>query len=352
MEENNILEDEENNKKPLNIVLLGESSSEKEKLISKFLLLNTNQFDEIETKKEDDKEDDDSILQNIDYCVEMHGEKIKMKLWDNPSREEFLSPSIKIAQGILLFYSVKNKQSFETIKNYLSKIIELGRFDIPIVIIGNHSNTNDREVSYDEAKTFADNYALRLYETSIDNDDITLKQILQDIGEQLLFQECINTANNSRITDDDKNINEDDNLNIDDLNLDDNLNIGELIENKNKENNKNSHSNKNIRKGFNNDYSNLTNNSLDNSSVKKMKSNKQVTKFNLVNSNSTTNMTRNKKKINIKNKKTDLNNSGSLILNNKNKSNLTQFSSFNLIKKKLKNSLNNISLPQKKIKML
>ena len=349
MEENKEIEDEVDNKKPLNIVLLGEPSSEKEKLISKFVLLNTNQFNEDETKKEEDKEDDDSLLQNINYCVEMHGEKVKMKLWDNPLREEFLSPSIKIAQGILLFYSVKHKQSFETVKNILSKIIELGRFDIPIVIIGNHSNTNEREISYNEVKTFADNYALRLYETSIDNDDITLKQILQDIGEQLLFQECINTANNSRISDDDKNINEDDNLNlnIDDLNLDDNLNIGELIENKNKEKTKSSQSNKNIRQNFNKDYSNLTNNSIDNSSVKKMKSNKQISKFNLFNSNSTTNLTKNKKKINLRNKKSDLNQSGSLILNNKNKSSLTQFSSFNLLKKKIKKSLNNITLPQK-----
>ena len=161
MEENKIKG--EDSKKPLNIVLLGEDCSEKEKLISKFLLSNS-QHQENENKKEDDKEEDKTLLQNIIHCVEMHGEKVKMKLWDNPSEEEFLSPSIKIAQGILLFYSVKSRNSFEKIKEDLSKIIELGRFDIPIVIIGNHSDATNREVSYDEAKTFADNYALRFYE--------------------------------------------------------------------------------------------------------------------------------------------------------------------------------------------
>ena len=63
-----------------------------------------------------------------------------MKLWDNTSREEFLLPSTKIAEGILLFYSVKNKKSFEKVKQNLSKIIELGRFDIPIIVIGTISN--------------------------------------------------------------------------------------------------------------------------------------------------------------------------------------------------------------------
>ena len=375
MEENNFKEEEEN-KKPLNIVLLGDASSEKEKLISKFLLSNSNQFPENDIKKEEEKDEDQSILQNILYSVEMHGEKIKMKLWDNPSREEFLLPSIKIAQGILLFYSVKNKKSFEKIKQNLSKIIELGRFDIPIVIIGNHSNTEKREVSYEEAKIFADNYGLRLYETSTDS-DISIKQILQDIGEQLLFQECINSANNSKIMEDEKNINENHNLNLDhlklnlddnlkinlddnlkiddikfdddiklddDLNLDDNLNIGALIESKNKGKSKTAKSHKDIKNALNND-TNLTDLEI-NSSVKKKKSNKQISKFTLSNSNSTTNLK--KKPINLQKKKISaVNKSESLILNNNKKSNIMNFTSFNLFKNKSKKNVNNISLPQK-----
>ena len=208
----------------------------------------------------------------------MHGEKIKMKLWDNPAREEFLSPSIKIAQGILLFYSIKNKESFLKIKENLSKIIELGKFDIPIVIIGNHSDTNDREVSFEEAKSFSDNYGLRFYETSNDN-NITIKQILQDMGEQLLFQECINTANNSKI---------EDNLEDDNLNLDENLNIGELIKNKNKESENKTNSNKEIENSKKNLIPSFSEGNIFNSnqSIKKIKSNKQISKFSLFNNSS------------------------------------------------------------------
>ena len=224
-----ISKEEQSEKKPLNIVLLGDESSEKEKLMSKFLLLNSPQFQENEMKNEEDKEEDISLFQNIIHCVEIHGEKLKMKLWDNPSTDEFLSPSIKIAQGILLFYSVKNKKSYEKIQKDLSKIIELGRFDIPIIVIGNHKNSEERKVTYEEAKTWADNYGLRFYETSLEKDG-SIKEILQDIGEQLLFQECIFSANNSVI------INEDEKEEI--LNLEENLNIGFLIESKNKESEK------------------------------------------------------------------------------------------------------------------
>ena len=228
--ESNITNEDDSNKKPLNIVLLGDESSEKEKLMSKFILLNSPQFQDNEIKIEKDKEEDVSIFQNIIHTVELHGEKLRMKFWDNPSSDEFLSPSIKIAQGILLFYSIKNRNSYKKIQEDLSKIIELGRFDIPIIVIGNHKTSPERQVTYEEAKTWADNYGLRFYETSLENDG-SIKEILQDIGEQLLFQECILSANNSVIiNDNDKENNKDDTLN-----LEENLNIDSLIESKSKE---------------------------------------------------------------------------------------------------------------------
>ena len=229
--ESNISNEDGSEKKPLNIVLLGDESSEKEKLMSKFILLNSPQFQENEIKNEKDKEEDISIFQNIIHTVEIHGEKLKMKFWDNPSSDEFLSPSIKIAQGILLFYSVKNRNSFKKIQEDLSKIIELGRFEIPIIVIGNHKSSPERQVTYEEAKAWADNFGLRFYETSLENDG-SIKEILQDIGEQFLFQECILSANNSVI------INENENNKDEKLNLEENLNIDSLIESNNKESEK------------------------------------------------------------------------------------------------------------------
>ena len=202
--ESNISNEDGSEKKPLNIVLLGDESSEKEKLMSKFILLNSPQFQENEMKNEKDKEEDISIFQNIIHTVEIHGEKLKMKFWDNPSSDEFLSPSIKIAQGILLFYSVKNRNSYKKIQEDLSKIIELGRFEIPIIVIGNHKSSPERQVTYEEAKAWADNFGLRFYETSLENDG-SIKEILQDIGEQFLFQECILSANNSVIINENEN---------------------------------------------------------------------------------------------------------------------------------------------------
>ena len=330
MEENQ----DESNKKPLNIVLLGDDSSEKEKLMSKFLLLNSPQFQENETKNEEDKEEDISIFQNIIHCVEMHGEKLQMKLWDNPSTEEFLSPSIKIAQGILLFYSVKNRKSYEKIKNDLSKIIELGRFDIPIIVIGNHKTSQEREVSYEEAKTWADNYGLRFYETSLENDG-SIKEILQDIGEQLLFQECILSANNSVI------INEEEKDDL--LNLEENLNIGSLIESKNKESAKKEKENENKTISYidkedviNKNYS--SNNLLDSNNNKKKKSNNKNSKNILSKNNSSSFFKKIKPKLKSN---TNPNNKTKTENRHMTKSNSTIFTTENNTHNKINSNVNN-----------
>ena len=339
--EPNTENEETSNKKPLNIVLLGDESSEKEKLMSKFLLLNSPQFQENEEKIQEDKEEDISLFQNVIHCVEMHGEKLKMKLWDNPSTDEFLSPSIKIAQGILLFYSVKSRKSFEKIQKDLSKIIELGRFDIPIIVIGNHKTSQEREVTYEEAKTWADNYGLRFYETSIEKDG-SIKTILQDIGEQLLFQECINTAtvsnNNSVIIND---IDKDENIN-----LEENLNIGSLIESKNKESDKKGKQAKSEKKQDINFGKNFSSNDVLNTDNNIYNKKKKNIKHGLYQNNSSKNFKKIKTKLN-KNKTlttANLNRNQSLILNteiNQN-SNYSTLNTTNKTKKLIKKNTNSI----------
>ena len=323
--EPNISKEENPDNKPLNIVLLGDESSEKEKLMSKFLLLNSPQFQENESKIEEDKEEDISLFQNIIHCVEIHGEKLQMKLWDNPSTEEFLSPSIKIAQGILLFYSVKNKKSFEKIQKDLSKIIELGRFDIPIIVIGNHKTSQEREVTYEEAKTWADNYALRFYETSLEKDG-SIKDILQDIGEQLLFKECINTANSNNNSVIIKDTDKDDNID-----LEENLNIGSLIESKSKESEKKEKETKSEKKRVSNFNKNLSSSDVLNTDNNVNNKKKKSFKHNLYQTNSSSNFKKIKPK--LKNNKattsTNLSKNQSLILNPDN----SNYSTFNIFSK-------------------
>ena len=102
----------EREKKPFNVVLLGNIESEKASLLHKIIKkrLAIKQLNEIKMNEELV----DSNIDDVMNSVEIHGETIKMKIWDNVSANKIFSSSnkiLKIAQGIILFYSVADRKS-------------------------------------------------------------------------------------------------------------------------------------------------------------------------------------------------------------------------------------------------
>ena len=186
----------EKEKKPFNVVLLGNIESEKAALLHKFIKKRfaIKQLQEINISNENGEEDSniDEIMNN----VEIHGETVRMKIWDNVSANKIFSSSnksLKVAQGIILFYSVANRKSFNMLKLSLSNIIDLDKYDIPMIMVGNDSETQNREVSYEEAKALADSYGINFYETSVKSG---MNKIFEDIGEQVYYHEYGDQSNN------------------------------------------------------------------------------------------------------------------------------------------------------------
>ena len=102
--------------------------------------------------------------------IEIHGEVKKMKIWDHSSANKLLSPSnkiLKVARGIIFFYSVADRESFNILKLILYNLIDYDKYDIPMVMVGNDSETPERKVTYQEAKSLADSYGIKFYETNI-----------------------------------------------------------------------------------------------------------------------------------------------------------------------------------------
>jgi GTPase SAR1 family protein len=179
----------EKEKKPFNVVLLGNIESEKAALLHKFIKKRfaIQQLKEMAISEENGEED--PHIDEVMNSVEIHGETVRMKIWDNVSANKLFSTSnksLKAAQGIILFYSVSNRKSFNMLKLSLSKIIDFDKYDIPMVMVGNDSETQNREVSYEEAKALADSYGLRFYETSIRSG---MGGVFEDIGEQVFYRE-------------------------------------------------------------------------------------------------------------------------------------------------------------------
>ena len=183
------MEESKKEKKPFNVVLLGNIESEKAALLHKFIKKRFAIKQLKEMNINDYNGEENSSIDEIMNIVEIHGETVKMKIWDNVSANKLFSSSnksLKAAQGIILFYSVSDRKSFNMLKLSLSKIIDFDKYDMPMVMVGNDSETPNREVSYEEAKALADSYGLRFYETSVKSG---MNEVFNDIGEQVFYNE-------------------------------------------------------------------------------------------------------------------------------------------------------------------
>ena len=113
------MEEQKKEKKPFNVVLLGNIESEKAALLHKFIKKRfaIKKLKELNISSENGEED--SKIDEIMNIVEIHGETVHMKIWDNVSANKIFSSSnksLKVAQGIILFYSVSDRKSFNMLK--------------------------------------------------------------------------------------------------------------------------------------------------------------------------------------------------------------------------------------------
>ena len=184
---NETVNESETIKMPFNVVLLGNIETENYSLLHKLIKkrMIVKQLKELKNSEENGEED--SNIDEVMNSVEIHGETVKMKIWDNVSANKLFSPSnkcLKVAQGIILFYSVSNRESFKLLKLSLTNLIDLDKYDIPMIMVGYDSETQKREVTYEEGKALADSYGIRFYESSVFKG---LEAVLEDIGEQVVY---------------------------------------------------------------------------------------------------------------------------------------------------------------------
>ena len=167
------MEEQTNNQnKIFNIFLLGDIKSEKKNLFQELL------------------QNESEITQPF----EIQGEAISMKILEDTPIENIFSTEgeSNTSQGILLFYNVTDAESFNQLKETLTKIKEMNKNDIPVNIIGNIPDNSERTVSYDDAKNYSDTCGVKYHEISFENISSNINDIMKDVGEQVLSK--VNTG--------------------------------------------------------------------------------------------------------------------------------------------------------------
>ena len=93
-----------------------------------------------------------------------------MQIWHSAGRERFRTfhPAyIRGAHGIILVYDIANKDSFESIPNWLEQCEQYSSSNVTIIIAGNKCDLKEkRQVSEAEGRDFARDNNLLWMETS------------------------------------------------------------------------------------------------------------------------------------------------------------------------------------------
>lgn len=122
---------------------------------------------------------DDKFLINhittigIDYkskVINSGGKSVKLKIWDTAGQERFRNITkqyYKGADGILLVYDITERNSFEKARDWMNNIQDNTQKDnVGIVLLGNKSDLEERQVSYEEGQKLAQEFNVMFMETS------------------------------------------------------------------------------------------------------------------------------------------------------------------------------------------
>eukprot|EP00930_Biecheleria_cincta_P026751 TRINITY_DN18814_c0_g1_i1.p1 TRINITY_DN18814_c0_g1~~TRINITY_DN18814_c0_g1_i1.p1 ORF type:complete len:216 (+),score=42.44 TRINITY_DN18814_c0_g1_i1:57-704(+) len=106
--------------------------------------------------------------------VEIDDQKIKLQIWDTAGQEAFRSITrayYRGATGALLVYDISRRGSFDHLAQWLMDARQNAQPNMVIILIGNKSDLDRREVSYEEGAWFARQNGLFFLETSAKTGD-------------------------------------------------------------------------------------------------------------------------------------------------------------------------------------
>jgi len=101
--------------------------------------------------------------------VDIEGQRIKLQIWDTAGQEAFRSITrayYRGATGALLVYDITRRITFDHLANWLTDARQNAQPNMVIILIGNKSDLEHREVSFDEGAWFAGQNGLFFLEAS------------------------------------------------------------------------------------------------------------------------------------------------------------------------------------------
>lgn len=143
---------------------------------------------------------------------DVNGKRVKLQIWDTAGQERFkpvIQTYYRAATGIMFTYSVEARETFENIERWMKHVKQHASEDICMILIGNKSDTPNREVLYEEGKSLADSYGMQFFETSAKNNlnvQEAFKCLVKEVMEKLKRIEAVDEKSNGTIVQDSESL--------------------------------------------------------------------------------------------------------------------------------------------------
>ena len=161
------------NKNSCTLIVLGESQVGKTPFINRFID-NTFQNELLVTVGVDWSE----------KIIELKSKPVSVRIFDTAGQECYRTITKNMfqrADGIILMYSIKARNSFMTISKWVNDIKEKSKEEVITFLIGNKSDCEkEREVTEEEGKEIALKYEMPFYESSAKL-DLNVKNVIVEL---------------------------------------------------------------------------------------------------------------------------------------------------------------------------
>jgi len=101
--------------------------------------------------------------------INIDNKQVKLQIWDTAGQESFRSITrsyYRGASGALLVYDISRRETFSHLGRWLEEAKQNASANLCIMLIGNKSDVERREVTYEEGNQFATSHGLIFRETS------------------------------------------------------------------------------------------------------------------------------------------------------------------------------------------
>ena len=132
-----------------------------------------------------------------DKIINLNGKEVKLQIWGTSGQERFRSITknfYRNADGVIFVFDVTHKESFSHIKEWLFDT-QLEDSGIKKILVGNKVDlVNDRVISKEKMKNFAENKKMKAFETSA-KEGYNVDNIFTEIASLILANKTDNEMN-------------------------------------------------------------------------------------------------------------------------------------------------------------